>query len=341
MLKRIHLVATGGTIGASLREGVLGLDPMGAAPILDFLPEGKACTWSTPFTMLSEDATSDHWARLARHLASLPLGDLDAVVVSHGSDTLAWTAAALAFALRGVPVPVVLVAADRPPGDAMSNGPDNFRAAVSFSLSEHLPGVFVSWRNPGGDSTIHLATRLLPADPHTDEFRSPGNSPFGIVDDATFSRLPHSGNPSRSGLASRADPVRWEESLAALAEPKLFEDRVLVLADHPGLDHTPLLEGIGNWKAVVQLAHHSGTASSSEGSGSFLHLARRARDAGIPVFLGPAKDRLAYSSRAPLLDAGARLAPHQTWPSLVVKIRFLLRTGRLDLLEEDLAWELL
>jgi len=79
----------------------------------------------------------------------IPATGLDAVVVSHGSDTLAWTAAALSYALKGIPRPVVLFGADKALEDEASNGPDNFRDAISFALSEALPGLFVSWRNPG------------------------------------------------------------------------------------------------------------------------------------------------------------------------------------------------
>jgi len=340
-VSRIHLVATGGTIGASSRDGVLGIDSDVPPAILDFLPEGLDSTWSRPFSILSEDTTSIHWSWLARHIAALPLGKLDAVLVAHGSDTLAWTAAALSFALRGIPVPVVLVGADRPLEDEASNGPDNFRSAVSFALAEHLPGLFVSWRNPGEASIIHLATRLLPADPHLDRFRSPLDAPLGNMVDGTFTRLPHFGNPSRSSLVAKAAPSLWADSLRWMDEHTLFEDRILVLPDQPGTDHTPLLDVIGRWKAVVQIAHHSGTAASSEGPGSFLQLAREARNAGVPVFLGPVKQGIPYSSRAPLLDAGVQLAGHQTWPSLVVKIRHLLHRGELERMEEDLAWELL
>ena len=340
-MNRIHLVSTGGTIGSAFRDGVLDVDSDGPPAILEFLPEGLDATWSRPFSILSENATSTHWSRLARHIATLPLGELDAVLVSHGSDTLAWTAAALSFTMQGIPVPVVLFGADRPLEDPASNGPDNFRSAIAFSLSERLPGLFVSWKNPGGASDIHLATRLLPADTHRDLFRSPLDAPLGTMIGHVFSRIPHCGNPSRSALVAKADPAVWAQSLRSMDDPVQFEDRVLVLADQPGTDHTPLMDNIGEWKAVIQVAHHCGTASSVEGPGSFLRLARAARDAGVPVFLGPAKSSPAYASLAPLLDAGVRIAGHQTLTSLVVKIRHLVHRGWLDRLKEDLAWELL
>jgi hypothetical protein len=91
----------------------------------------------------------------------------------------------------------------------------------------------------------------------------------------------------------------------------------------------------------VQIGHHSGTASSQEGAGSFLELARAARSAHVPVFVGPARRRTPYASLAPLHDAGVRIAPHQTWPSLVVKIRHLAASGDLGRLGEDIALEIL
>jgi hypothetical protein len=341
-VSRIHLVATGGTVSAAARDGSIGLEPEARPAILDSLPPDAEATWSSPFRILSEDATSSHWTALARHVAELPLDRLDAVLVAHGSDTLAWSAAALSYLLRGIGAPVVLTGADLPLSDPDSNGPDNFRAAAAFALSEKLPGVFVAWKNPGDAAEIHLGTRLLPADPHLDRFRSPLEAPFGSVAEECFARLGHPSNPTRSDLVARSDQRTWQASLRTLESAvPLFEDRVLVLPDQPGPDHSPFLAGIGDWKAVVQIGHHSGTAGSRDGRGSFLELARAARTASVPVFLGPSRSRTPYASLAPLLDAGVRIAPHQAWPSLVVKIRHLASTGGLERLSEDLSLEIL
>jgi len=340
-VSRIHLVATGGTVGSAERGGTVELDPADRPAILEFLPGEVECTWSRPFSILSEDAASLHWTDLARHVSALPLDRLDAVLVAHGSDTLAWSAAALSFLLRGAAVPVVLFGADRPLADPRSNGGDNFRSAIVFALAERLPGVFVSWRNPGGTSEIHLGSRLLPADSHLDRFRSPLDAAFGSVSGGAFSRTVHPRNPTRSDLAARATAEAWSRSLRGLQGTSPFEDRVLVLPPQPGLDHAPLLPGLDGWKAVLQIAHHSGTAASTPGTGSFLDLARSAREAGVRVFLGPTRPTAIYSGREALLDAGVEIAPDIAWPSLAVKLRHLLAVDRLDLLGEDLAWELL
>lgn len=344
-MRRVHLVETGGTFGSSLREGAISPDPTESVPDLaGLLPPETVLSRSSPFRILSEDATSAQWTELARHVAALPLDRIDAVVVAHGSDTLAWTSAALAYLLRGVPRPVVLTASDRPLSHPAANGLDNFRSAVAFGLSESLPGVFVAWgEHAGPQASIHLGARLLPADPYRDRFASAGGVAFGTVDRGVFSRLAHPSNPTRSQLASGADRVRWELSRAALESgERLFEDLVLVLPDQPGVDHAPLLPGLSRWKAIVQIAHHSGTASAFEGSGSFLDLARRAREAGIPVLLGPCRRGEAdYASSLALDEHGVIRCPSSAWPALVVKCRRLVSLGVLAQLSEAWAWEIL
>jgi L-asparaginase len=341
MSSRIHLVATGGTVGSKRGNGATELEEAERPRILDFLPDGAECGWSSPFSILSEDATSAHWTLLARHIAALPLHRLDAVVVAHGSDTLAWTSAALSYLLRGIPVPVVVTGADLPLEDPASNGPDNFRSAIAFATGERIPGVFACWRHPGEEAEVHLGTRLLPADPHRDRFRPAAGTAWGRFGAEGFVRLPHSGSPSRADLAERSGARAWNGSRSLLEGDRLFEDRVLVLPDQPGLDHSGLAEGLRRWKAVVQLAHHSGTAASAEGTGSFVGFAREARDAGVPVFAGPSGRHEPYASVLRLREAGVRSLPDCAWPALVVKIRHLLAIGSLDLLDEDLAWELL
>lgn len=341
MNPRVHLVTTGGTVGSVRGEGVVGLDPSRRPALLDHVPPDVECGWSSPFSILSEDATSGHWTELARHVVGLPLHRLDAVVVAHGSDTLAWTAAALSFLLRGVPVPVVLTGADLPLADPASNGPDNFRAALAFALGEKLPGVFACWRNPGEDPSIHLGTRLLPADPRTDRFRSASGASFGTVREGAFQRIPRDGNPTRGDLADRADAHSWSVSRTLLQSPGIFDDRVLVLPDQPGLDHSALVPAIGRWRAVLQLAHHSGTASSYDGIGSLPELVRAARASGVPFLLGPSRPTATYESRARLDAIGIRACPDVAWPALVVKIRHLLAIDGMDLLDSDLAWEIL
>lgn len=343
MSLRVHVVSTGGTIGSTVSDGAT--DVRGTAPLrlpsLAVSGSDVAFTESSPLRILSEDATPDHWTEIVRHVASLDTRNLDAVVVAHGSDTLAWTAKALAYGLAGFPKPVVLTGSDKPLSDPDSNGPDNFRDAVAFARAEQLPGVFVAWKNVGEPTSIHLASRVLPCDPHDDAFRSAAGLVFGTVSGGEFRRDGSRGNPSRSHLAKERDPGAWEASRVRALDGIRFERDVLVFPAMPGIDHSRCsLEGC---KAVVQLAYHSGTARSTEGEGSLVEFARRCRQAGVPLVVGPCRHgRDPYASVERLRREGAIFAPSMTESALVVKTRWILGNGlELSRLDEPVAFDLL
>lgn len=343
MKRRVHVVFTGGTIGSAVLDGRTGLD---ASPPRQLLTRSLAdhdveFSESEPFRILSEDATPEHWTVLARHIAALDLATLDAVVVAHGSDTLAWTAKALAYALLGCPKPVVMVASDLPLSDDRANGYGNFIDGSSFALSENLPGVFVAWANPGEATAIHLATRILPCDIHDDKFRSVRGLGFGSMVDGRFRRNAVDGNPSRSQVAKSMPESRWIESRRRALDGCVFESRILVLPSQPtgSFDNFPTT----GWKAVLQLAYHSGTASSGEGDGSFLEFARDCRSHGASVLVGPCRhaDR-PYPSIDRLSAAGIDIAPSLPESTLVVKLRWLLGQGLpSSAMHEPLAFDLL
>lgn len=297
---------------------------------------------SEPFRILSEDATPVHWEHLARHLKRRIVDHkVEAVVVLHGSDTLPWTASALAFALRGVPVPLVLVASDRPLDDPLSNGHANFDAAMAFLRGERLPGVFVVWAHPGEEPVVYLGTRLQPADPLDDRFSAPRGLVFGRMRDGSFVRETVPGNPSRDEVGQQGGGMPWAASLKWLEAAQLFAPRLLVLPPHPGLDTGRIALDPG-WQGILQLPYHSGTASSTEGDASVLDLARRARDRKIPFFLGPCSMRaVPYASTKSFLEAGARLVPAMSTPAAMTKLMFLLGTqGHIAGLDADFAFEL-
>ena len=77
------------------------------------------------FNVFSEDMLPKHWSAIAEGVAKEIKKGAQGVVIAHGTDTMGYTAAALSFALQNLPVPVVLVGAqrssDRPSTDAVQN----------------------------------------------------------------------------------------------------------------------------------------------------------------------------------------------------------------------------
>jgi glutamyl-tRNA(Gln) amidotransferase subunit D len=127
----ISLIATGGTIASRVdykTGGVAALeDPR---EFLHNVPELKKIAhiknFSKPFTKMSEDMDSDDWIKIAKEVhKELLKKDIKGVIITHGTDALHFTAAALSFFIRDLNKPVVLTGAqkssDRGSSDAGMN----------------------------------------------------------------------------------------------------------------------------------------------------------------------------------------------------------------------------
>jgi L-asparaginase len=91
-LPRVHIVATGGTIAMKLDDGRGGAMPaLRGADLVAAVPEVVRIARSSveEFSNIpSEHMTPDVWLRLARRLREVvAAGDVDGVVVTHGTDT--------------------------------------------------------------------------------------------------------------------------------------------------------------------------------------------------------------------------------------------------------------
>ncbi|MSQ02855.1 MAG: asparaginase [Myxococcales bacterium] len=116
MKPRIHILSTGGTLGmfrgdpGPLAPSAVAGDVLRYVAGLETEVELSAeAIWNLD----SSDLGPEHWSRLAETVAER-LRDVEGIVVLHGTDTMAWTASALSFALRGLHKPVVLTGAQRP-----------------------------------------------------------------------------------------------------------------------------------------------------------------------------------------------------------------------------------
>ena len=125
-MKRIHLVHTGGTLGMSTEDGALQPGPY-LAGLLEDVPELRRLAEVDVDILMNLDSSSMapvDWDRIAAHVHAR-MGAYDGFVVIHGTDTMAYTASALSFALRGLRKPVVCTGSQRPlraiPTDARSN----------------------------------------------------------------------------------------------------------------------------------------------------------------------------------------------------------------------------
>lgn len=139
--EKIGLVVTGGTIAAKLdskRGGVSWLTDVSEFkrfyPKLFEMVDVKAI--DVPFMTSSEAMTSDHWVKIAENVKKL-LDDeeIKGVIVTHGTDFLHYTSAALSFFLKDLGKPVVLTYSQRSIDRASSDANLNLRCAAKMALS--------------------------------------------------------------------------------------------------------------------------------------------------------------------------------------------------------------
>ena len=153
--KKILLLTTGGTI-ASLPGGE-GLEPQRSDVMereLNQLRTYYDITVKDVMCLDSSNIRPEEWQLIARWIFEERTG-FDGIVVSHGTDTMAYTASAVTYMLPNIDVPVVFTGSQLPLADMLSDGPDNLRTAFAMAAAGH-PGVFLAF-----DRKVMLGCRAV------------------------------------------------------------------------------------------------------------------------------------------------------------------------------------
>lgn len=131
---KISVIFTGGTIGSRLSGGYIGVSGCPYTLIENWRREHGGCEFDTcePYTILSENSSFEHLCKLAA-CAREKSAAAEAVIITHGTDTLCYTAAFLGLALSDIKKPIVLVSSGCLLEDERANGQQNFAAAVELA----------------------------------------------------------------------------------------------------------------------------------------------------------------------------------------------------------------
>ena len=139
-LPAIGLIVTGGTIAAKLNTKTGGASWLtGIGEFARLYPELFQSVYvkqiEVPFMMASESMSGEHWIKIAEAVKKmLDDPEVKGVVVTHGTDTLHYTAAALSFFLRNLTKPVVLTYSQRSIDRASSDAHLNLMCAAHGAL---------------------------------------------------------------------------------------------------------------------------------------------------------------------------------------------------------------
>lgn len=143
-MKRILLIATGGTIASKYTEE--GLSPaISAQELLSYIPQTASfCEIDTvtPFFLDSTNVGPDQWMVLA-DLIERKYDHYDGFVLCHGTDTMAYTAAALSYLIQNSRKPVVVTGAQKPIDLAVTDARTNLLDSLRFACDERACGVCI------------------------------------------------------------------------------------------------------------------------------------------------------------------------------------------------------
>lgn len=224
-LPKVSIISTGGTIASRVDYRTGAVSPaLTAEDLYQSVPElGDLADIRTEilFSLLSENIKPENWTILAKCIERHIKEGAHGIVITHGTDTMGYTSAALSFALRNLPVPVILVgsqrSSDRPSSDAYLNLKGAVTAAAKAPFAE--VGVLMHSTSSDDELVIHRGTRVRKM--HTsrrDAFVSINAPPLAKVKDG---RVETFGNYKERGgeLKLKAD----------------FDEEVVLIKTFPGI----------------------------------------------------------------------------------------------------------
>ncbi|MCW4028753.1 MAG: Glu-tRNA(Gln) amidotransferase subunit GatD [Candidatus Bathyarchaeota archaeon] len=228
-LPHVVIMSTGGTIASRVdyRTGAV-RSAMSASDLYGVVPElADVALVDTEivYSIYSENLTPKNWTELAQTVAKRIEAGVDGVVVAHGTDTMAYTSAALSFALQNLPVPVILVGAqrssDRPSSDAATNLIGAVKAAGEGPFAE----VGLAMHQTTSDTAIIVHRGVKVRKCHTsrrDTFKSINGFPIAKVQNLQ--------------VTMETDRYQRREPNKKLVLKPDFCDKVALIKFHPGLD---------------------------------------------------------------------------------------------------------
>lgn len=331
---KIAVIFTGGTIGSVYRSGVIDTDLSASETLLDGFAKNRSDVSFVPFRpadTLSENMTAEIAKDVENCVRERLSEDFDGIVITHGTDTLTFTANLFSQLFADTPIPVVFVSADMPLNEG-GNGADNFAAAVDF-VSAKIRGVFVAYKNRGEQAKIHLASRIVDSAQLTGYVLSLANVEFGSVVNGSFVWNDDPLNPSPAELNSNPFEVppgeRLSTEVVSLIGRSMTDFRYLNFETQPP-------------KALVYKLYHSGTACTAAGKYDVSAFLKRLAEAGIETVVSPVKgSKRTYCGADKIYAAATYVAKDISFEMSLIKTMLAVGSGKDagELLSENRAFE--
>lgn len=318
---RILVVFTGGTIGSAPESGAIRPAGEKARKLLltHFAEErqkaceeyfGRRISFDTacPYEILSENLSGEHLEKLEACIREKGVENYEGIVVTTGTDTLAYSSAAMGYAFADLQIPVVMVSANHPLSDKRSNGFSNFEGALLLILSGGHKGVFCSYDN-GDGHFIHYATRLLPQMNYSHRVESVMGKVYGRVEGMTV-------RVEKEVLGMEKEP-----GTVRLSCKNLSGKKPAFIRPYPGIVYTVPKGCCG----ILLDTYHSGTLPAL--GDDFQNFMKEAKKQNVLVFAAGVPEGLVYETVDRMKEVGMIVLPAASPAAMYMKLWMAADTG--------------
>ncbi len=227
-LPRVSIISTGGTIASRVDYITGGVHAaISSRDLLSIVPELSDIAIVEAdilYSIFSENIDSEHWTGMARRVSKKIKGGAEGVVITHGTDTMGYSSAALSFALKGLPVPVIFVGSQRSSDRPSSDAATNLVGVVTVAARAPFAEVTLGMHETTSDTSIvfHRGTKVRKC--HTSAryaFQSVNAEPLARFSDGEIEMIAEDYRRRGEGEFEVMDR---------------FEMKVALIKFHPGFD---------------------------------------------------------------------------------------------------------
>lgn len=340
-MKNICVIFTGGTIGSQIKSSEINVSDEQKYILLEHFYEnyeGEDVEIDTlsPIYTLSENMTCEKWKNIVGAVKSAMQKKRDGIIITHGTDTLAYTACMLGYMFAGTDIPIVLVSSNKPLSDESGNGFSNFMSAVNFIMDAKVKGVYVTYRDKFGDDNVILATRTTQATQITGEVLSASGEPFGKMVNGKFCYVPSEYNPT-------IDEVNNKKFVSA-GFTQNFCNEFMLIKPYVSMNYE-FFHSKYKAKFILHELYHSGTCCVEGETTSLINFAKYCKQNGIDLYLAPMDIKQKnYASTTALRENNVKILKGISIEAALVKLmigygNFNIAKIRDTFIEQDLFFE--
>jgi len=278
-LRNVAMIITGGTISSRLDPKSGGVISTDAEEILNIAPEIKEiCNITkieTPFMKFSEDMDSQDWKKIAELTTEL-LNDesINGIIITHGTDTLHYTSAALSFFIQDLNKPIALTYSQRSIDRGSTDANLNLVCAARYAVSDIAEVALVGHKNTNDNTCLAMPgtkVRKMHASKR-DAFKIINAEPIAEI---TLNKL----EILREFNARSSNKVKLDTK---------YSDKVTLIQIHPGQDPSILeyYEQQG-YKGIILEATGLGQVPGKQSNKNWLPKIKKAIQNGMTICATP------------------------------------------------------